>query len=112
MAQVLEREVHPLLSGFYDTPFIVWLLKTRPEYWEKVYLEDEISLNRHWLQFVYGAEEVATLITHYAGGQLTSPECGADSHTFFLIRTSDRQDGTVLINIAPTSIAPIVIQNI
>ena len=68
MVQVLEREVHPLLSGFYDTPFIVWLLKTRPEYWEKTYLEDEISLNRHWLQFESGAEEVATLITHYAGG--------------------------------------------
>ncbi len=34
--QILEKAVTPLLSGFYDTPFITWLLKTRPEYRSKV----------------------------------------------------------------------------
>ncbi len=36
VSQILQKEVFPLLSGFYDTPFIVWLLKTRPQYIEKV----------------------------------------------------------------------------
>ena len=67
--QVLEREVHPLLSGFFDTPFIVWLLKTRPEYRAKLFLEDQIGLNRHWLQMGPGdwRSEPPTLVTHYAG---------------------------------------------
>ena len=68
-AQVLEKEVFPLLSGFYDTPFIVWLLKTRPEYAAKVFFEDQLGINRHWLQMKWGAEEVATLVTHYAGAE-------------------------------------------
>jgi len=73
MRPVLEQEVFPLLSGFYDTPFIVWLLKTEPEYHKMLFMEDEISLNRHWLQFEYGTEEVATLITHYAGCTICKP---------------------------------------
>lgn len=60
----------PLLSGFYDTPFITWLLKTRPENAAKVFFEDQLGINRHWLQMRWGAEEVPTLITHYAGAAL------------------------------------------
>lgn len=62
--------MHPLLSGFFDTPFIVWLLKTRPEYRAKLFLEDQIGLNRHWLQMDWEGEPF-TLITHYAGRHLT-----------------------------------------
>ena len=65
--QVLEKEVFPLLSGFYDTPFITWLLKTREEYRSKVFFEDQLGINRHWLQMQWGAEEVPTLVAHYAG---------------------------------------------
>jgi len=62
--------VFPLLSGFYDTPFITWLLKTRPENAAKVFFEDQLGINRHWLQMRWGAEELPTLITHYAGAML------------------------------------------
>ena len=110
--QILQTEVFPLLSGFYDTPFIVWLLKTKDKYFEKVlpclhhhlhswgpgrlpvarleltpdtclvvrrlanlscfigrqvFFEDQIGLNRHWLQMQWGNEDVETLVTHYAG---------------------------------------------
>ena len=70
--QVLEKEVHPLLSGFYDTPFIVWLLKTQPKYNSKVFFEDQVGINRHWLEMKWGHEDVETLVTHYAGKSLTS----------------------------------------
>ena len=69
-AQVLEKQVHPLLSGFYDTPFITWLLKTRDEFGSRVFFEDQLGVNRHWLEMRWGAEEVDTLITHYAGAVL------------------------------------------
>ena len=70
--QILEKEVHPLLSGFYDTPFIVWLLKTQPKYNSKVFFEDQVGINRHWLEMKWGHEDVETLVTHYAGKSLTS----------------------------------------
>lgn len=54
MAQVLEREIFPLVKGFKDTPFIVYMLKTQlwqnEKYIERVYFEQEVGLNRHWLQ--------------------------------------------------------------
>jgi len=31
----LETELGPLPTGFFDTPIIVYLLKTRPEYYER-----------------------------------------------------------------------------
>ena len=31
------------MSGFYDTPFIVWLLKTQRKYNSRVYFEDEVG---------------------------------------------------------------------
>jgi len=49
-AQVLEQEIHPFLPGFKDTPFILYLLKSQPKYLERVYFEQEITINRHWLQ--------------------------------------------------------------
>ena len=67
--QILEKEVFPLLSGFYDTPFIVWLLKTQSKYNSKVFFEDQVGLNRHWLEMQWGHEDVDTLVTHYAGAQ-------------------------------------------
>ena len=52
--QVLEREIFPLVKGFKDTPFIVYMLKTQlwqnEKYIERVYFEQEVGLNRHWLQ--------------------------------------------------------------
>lgn len=52
--QVLEREIHPLVKGFKDTPFIVYMLKTQSwgdqKYIDRVYFEQEVGLNRHWLQ--------------------------------------------------------------
>ena len=57
----------PLLAGYYDTPFIVWLLKTQAKYNTKVFFEDQLGINRHWMQMEWGEEEVDTLITHYAG---------------------------------------------
>ena len=66
-AQILEKEVHPLVSGFYDTPFITWLLKTQRKYSSRVYFEDQIGINRHWLEMHWGHEQVDTLVTHYAG---------------------------------------------
>jgi hypothetical protein len=54
MVQVLEREIFPLVKGFKDTPFIVYMLKTQlwqnEKYIERVYFEQEVGLNRHWLQ--------------------------------------------------------------
>ena len=49
-AQVLEQEIHPFLPGFKDTPFILYLLKSQPKYLDRVYFEQEITINRHWLQ--------------------------------------------------------------
>ena len=48
--QVLEQEIHPFLPGFKDTPFILYLLKSQPKYLDRVYFEQEITINRHWLQ--------------------------------------------------------------
>lgn len=62
-----------LCSGFYDTPFFVWLLKTKQENFEKVFFEDQISLNRHWLSFEYKTEDVPTLVLHYAGAHSFDP---------------------------------------
>ena len=59
--------MHPLVSGFYDTPFVTWLLKTQTKYNSKVYFENELGMNRHWLEMLWGREEVDTLVTHYAG---------------------------------------------
>ena len=64
--QVLEKEVHPLLSGFYDTPFIVWLLKTQPKYNSKVFFEDQVGINRHFVAIDWGVEP-NPLIAHFAG---------------------------------------------
>ncbi len=54
LAQVLEREIFPLVKGFKDTPFIVYMLKTQSwrgqKYIDRVYFEQEVGLNRHWLQ--------------------------------------------------------------
>ena len=51
---MLEREIFPLVKGFKDTPFIVYMLKTQlwqnEKYIERVYFEQEVGLNRHWLQ--------------------------------------------------------------
>lgn len=63
--QVLEKEVFPLVSGFYDTPFIVWLLKTRPAYAAKVFFEDQIGINRHFVAVDWGTE--TPLVSHFAG---------------------------------------------
>jgi hypothetical protein len=48
--QVLEQEIHPFLPGFKDTPFILYLLKSQAKYLDRVYFEQEITINRHWLQ--------------------------------------------------------------
>ena len=48
--QVLQEEIHPLVPGFKDTPFILYLLKSQAKYLNKVYFEQEAGLNRHWLQ--------------------------------------------------------------
>jgi len=64
--QVLDKEVFPLVSGFYDTPFIAWLLKTRPEYAAKVFFEDQIGINRHFAAIDWGSE-TPPLVTHFAG---------------------------------------------
>ena len=72
--QVLEKEVFPLLSGFYDTPFITWLLKTQPKYSSRVYFEDQVGINRHWLEMQWDREEVETLVTHYAGAPPPGPK--------------------------------------
>ncbi len=64
--QVLEKEVFPLVSGFYDTPFIAWLLKTRPEYAAKVFFEDQIGINRHFAAIDWGTE-TPPLVSHFAG---------------------------------------------
>lgn len=56
--QVLEKEVYPLVKGFKDTPFIVYMLKARAYaatgegYIERVYFEQEVGFNRHWLQAI------------------------------------------------------------
>ena len=55
------------MTGFYDTPFITWLLKTQEKYNSKVFFEDQLGINRHWLGMNWGAEDVDTMITHYAG---------------------------------------------
>ena len=72
-AQILEKEVFPLLSGYFDTPFITWLLKTQEKYNSKLFFEDELGINRHWMQMAWGEEEVETLITHYAGATFPRP---------------------------------------
>ena len=56
--QVLEQEVKPLVKGFKDTPFIVYMLKKNPKYIDCVYFEQEVGFNRHWLQ-VCAASRVA-----------------------------------------------------
>ena len=66
-AQILEKEVFPLLPGYIDTPFITWLIKTQEKYNTKVFFEDQLGINRHWMQMEWGEEPVDTLITHYAG---------------------------------------------
>ena len=41
-----------------------------------MFFEDQLGINRHWLQMRWGAEEVPTLITHYAGAMLPfAPHC-------------------------------------
>ena len=75
LLQILEKEVFPLVTGFYDTPFITWLLKTQDKYSSKVFFEDQLGINRHWLGMNWGAEDVETLIIHYAG------ECDSLLHT-------------------------------
>ena len=65
-AQTLEKEVHPLVSGFYDTPFITWLLKTETEYRDKVFFEDQIGINRHFVAIDWGVEPTP-LVAHFAG---------------------------------------------
>lgn len=47
---MLEEEIHPLVPGFKDTPFILFLLKSHAKYLDRVYFEQEVTLNRHWLQ--------------------------------------------------------------
>ena len=47
---MLEQEIHPFLPGFKDTPFILYLLKSQAKYLDRVYFEQEITINRHWLQ--------------------------------------------------------------
>lgn len=46
LVQVLEREVFPLVKGFKDTPFIVYMLKTQSwqgeKYIDRVYFEQEV----------------------------------------------------------------------
>ena len=44
------EEIHPLVPGFKDTPFILYLLKSQRKYLDRVYLEQEVTLNQHWLQ--------------------------------------------------------------
>lgn len=52
----MEKEVWPLVKGFKDTPFIVYMLKKRScrttgvPYIDSVFFEEEIGFNRHWLQ--------------------------------------------------------------
>jgi len=73
MLPILKEEVYPLVSGFYDTPFFVWLLKTQEKYFSKVFFEDQISINKHWLGFEYATEDVETLVMHYAGCTICKP---------------------------------------
>lgn len=73
MLPILKKEIFPLVSGFYDTPFFVWLLKTKQENFEKAFFEDQISFNRHWLSFEYKTEDVPTLVLHYAGCTICNP---------------------------------------
>lgn len=48
--------MYPLVGGFHDTPFIVYMLKTQSwqgqKYLDRVYFEQgpDILLNRHWIQ--------------------------------------------------------------
>ena len=39
----LEAELGPLPTGFFDTPIIVYLLKTRSEYYERCVLPQPLS---------------------------------------------------------------------
>ena len=78
-SQVLEKEIFPLVSGFYDTPFIVWLLKTRPEYLAKVFFEDQIGINRHFAAIDWGAE-TPPLLSHFAGAH---PAAAQPQHVSF-----------------------------
>eukprot|EP00208_Stichococcus_sp_RCC1054_P005833 CAMPEP_0206142774 /NCGR_PEP_ID=MMETSP1473-20131121/18136_1 /ASSEMBLY_ACC=CAM_ASM_001109 /TAXON_ID=1461547 /ORGANISM="Stichococcus sp, Strain RCC1054" /LENGTH=1052 /DNA_ID=CAMNT_0053537897 /DNA_START=385 /DNA_END=3544 /DNA_ORIENTATION=+ len=81
MRPVLEKEVYPLVKGFKDTPFIVYMLKTRPYaatgegYIERVYFEQEVGFNRHWLQVDWASGE-NPLLTHYAGCTVCNPPEG------------------------------------
>lgn len=69
----LEAELGPLPTGFFDTPIIVYLLKTRPEYYERVYFElGPVGFNRHWLS-VNWHEAEEPLVVHYAGCTTCSP---------------------------------------
>jgi len=42
------------VGGFKDTPFIVYMLKTQSwrgqKYIDRVFFEQEVLLNRHWVQ--------------------------------------------------------------
>jgi len=68
----LEEELGPLPSGFFDTPIIVFLLKTRPEYFERVFFErGPVGFNRHWLSVEW--DHPPPLVVHYAGCTTCSP---------------------------------------
>ena len=58
------------MSGFYDTPFIAWLLKTRPDYADKVFFEDQVGINRHFAAIDWGTE-TPPLLSHFAGMHVT-----------------------------------------
>lgn len=51
----------------------MWLLKTQEKYFSKVFFEDQISINKHWLGFEYATEDVETLVMHYAGCTICKP---------------------------------------
>ena len=52
--QALAKEVFPLVGGFHDTPFIVYMLKTQSwrgrSFLDGVFFEQDVQLNRHWVQ--------------------------------------------------------------
>lgn len=49
IVQEMERAVR-LVPGFTDTPLLVWALKSTPGALDRVFFEQELGLNRHWLQ--------------------------------------------------------------
>ena len=56
-----------MVPGFKDTPFILYLLKSQAKYLDKVYFEQEASLNRHWLQVRVPGQNI--------GGSMMLTEC-------------------------------------